>query len=116
MPTHLPKNHPVRFLLEAAASGRELTRGDLAHLAAADDGLPPGQSLTRFEGDVLRLSKEVARLGAQGNHHQALEKASEAYGTLGDSMSSAQRSIDGVAAKDDPTTDAAAFGAAIFDR
>jgi len=89
--SHLPKNHPVRFLIESAANGRKLTEKDLDLLNNAD--LPTGESLTTYKADVVSAARRVAQAGAGGNRQEALTLAEGEWAGLATRMSPAQLAV-----------------------
>jgi len=89
--SNLPKNHPVRYLIESAATGRKLTAGDLDLLGNAD--LPTGESLKAFSASVDSAARRVASIGATGANGDALRQAQEEWSTLANRMTSDQLNV-----------------------
>ncbi|TCL84809.1 MULTISPECIES: hypothetical protein [unclassified Rathayibacter] len=110
--THLPKNHPVRYLLESAANGSPLTAADLQLLDNAD--LPPSESLTAFADEIEQAGLVIAKVGATGARQPALELAQEQWQTLAASMTDNQRSVDTTEKATPPDTDIDSMVARIF--
>ncbi|MBG6238382.1 hypothetical protein IWX78_001337, partial [Mycetocola sp. CAN_C7] len=88
---HIDKNHPVRFLIESAASGRKLTAGDLKILANAD--LPEGESLTSFSSAVDRAARRVAAIGMTGESKAARDTAEQEWSQIAASMTEDQLAV-----------------------
>ena len=97
--TYIPKNHPVRFLIESAANGRKLTAEDLEILNNAN--LPTGESLTAYKASVDAAARRVAQTGAGGNRQEALTLAESEWSGIAAGMSQDQRTIDTTAGPDD---------------
>ncbi|TCL80177.1 MULTISPECIES: hypothetical protein [unclassified Rathayibacter] len=110
--THLPKNHPVRFLLESAANGSPITATDLQILGNAD--LPPSESLATYADEIEQAGLVIAKIGATGARQPALELAQEQWRTLATSMTDNQRAIDTTEKANPPETDIDSMVARIF--
>lgn len=92
---HLPKNHPVRFLLDSAAQGHEITAGDLdAHLGNTAAGLPEGQSLDRYRQAVSDAAKSIHQIavqtGGRGESSPAHQAATDAWDRISERFTPAQ--------------------------
>lgn len=92
--SYLPREHPVRELLEQAAFGRLPTRAQLDKLDGFRD-LPDGQSLASYRESINRHAREVAAVAETGNHHAARQRAEAAWTRLADRMSPEQASVTG---------------------
>lgn len=103
MTAHIPKNHPVRYLIEAAANGRKLTAGDLELLGNAD--LPTNESLTTFTAAVDSAARRVAAVGATGNRNDAINLAETEWSTLAGRMTPDQLAVDTTSKADDRSVD-----------
>ncbi|MGJ9372257.1 hypothetical protein [Nesterenkonia sp. CF4.4] len=88
---HLPKNNPVRFLVESAANGRKLTEKDLQILKNAD--LPRGESLDSLSGQVSRAAEKVAAAGSGGARNEAMRVAEREWGNIASFMTEDQSAI-----------------------
>ncbi|NRG40194.1 hypothetical protein HRK28_04600 [Rathayibacter sp. VKM Ac-2835] len=109
---YLPKNHPVRFLLESAANGSPVTAADLQILSHAD--LPPSDSLTVFADEIEQAGLFIAKVGATGARQPALELAQEQWETIAASMTENQRAVDTTEKATPAETDIDAMVARIF--
>lgn len=97
---HLPKNHPVRFLVESAANGRKLTDKDLSILEHAE--LPVGESLTAYRATVTAAAARVAAAGAGGGNNQEARRLAETeWSNIASRMSPDQLAVDNTSGPDD---------------
>jgi hypothetical protein len=110
--THLPKNHPVRYLLESAANGSPITAADLKILSNAD--LPTSESLTAFADEIEQAGLVIAKVAAIGARQPALELAQEQWQTLAALMTDNQRAVDTTEKPTPPETDIDSMVARIF--
>lgn len=97
--SHLPKNHPVRFLIESATNGRRLTAEDLEILKHAP--LPTGESLTEYKAAVDSAARQVAAAAAGGDQQTARQLAETKWSSIAAGMSEAQLAVDGTTGPDD---------------
>ncbi|PPH27815.1 hypothetical protein [Rathayibacter sp. AY1F9] len=111
---YLPKNHPVRFLLESAANGSPVTAADLQILAHAD--LPTSESLTVFANVIEQAGLFIAKVGATGARQPALKLAQEQWETIAASMTDSQRAVDTTERATPPDTDIDAIVTRVFNR
>lgn len=104
-PYHLPKNHPVRYLLEAAATGSLPTKGQLAKLAEHDEHLPPDGGLGRLAPLVSQAARRVAEAGAGGNHKAGRQQAEHEWSRLAQQMHPDARAVDQIDANPESLDD-----------
>lgn len=98
---HLPKNHPVRVLLESATNGSKLTQSSLDMLDNAD--LPTNEGLGQYRAAVDSAARDIARIGATGNHHAALQEAERHWSALADRMTADQTAVDSTLGANEPS-------------
>jgi len=99
--TNLPKNHPVRYLIELAANGKKLTASDLNLLDHAD--LPTNESLSKYRAHVDSAARRVAAAAGPngGNNADAIAVAQEEWGSIAYGMTDDQRAVNTTAGPDD---------------
>jgi hypothetical protein len=100
---NLPKNHPVRYLLDTSAGGQRPSAAQMQILDRSD--LPAAANLTGFTDWVADAADTIARLGATGNYGAARTLAEEAWTTISEHMSDEQRSLNTLHAQPLSSTD-----------
>lgn len=98
----LPKNNPVRHLLEASATGNRPSARDLEMLDRVSADLPPGEGLSALKPAVNSAAAKVAKLGGQGNHAEARRLADELASDIAERMSDSARALNTTAAQGEP--------------
>ena len=122
-PGYIDKNHPVRFLLRAAANGEALSSRDLEILDQMDPELPPGRGLSQYKPSVNAGSRKVAALGKEGRYAEARNLADDLASDLALRMSDEARALtnthpveSALPARPDGTGNLDDFARSIFDR
>lgn len=103
--SYLPNNHPVRYLIERAATGQQPSKAELDALDR--DDLPPADNLARFRGDVATACRNAARAGAEGNHLHGRQQAESEWSGIAQRMTPGARALDGTGQTDEPLDDIA---------
>lgn len=102
--SYLERSHPIRQMLEAAASGGALpTRARLDELAAIDARhLPDGESVARFRRAISGAAEEAAAIRATGANLEARRCADAHVAALARQMTPAERALDVSEAEPEP--------------
>jgi hypothetical protein len=107
--SHLPKNHPVRLILDTAAlTGRLPTSRDLDLLQGHEADLPDGQTLARLRTEVSTAARRVVNAREGGNYGAAQEVAGDAWSTIAARMTPEMAAIDRTSPDPEDVTDIAA--------
>lgn len=93
--SYIDRSHPVRAILERAASGHQPTKKDLDELLTnvSDERLPEGQSLDRFRADIVKHAADIAAIRATGASGPARTAAGEAASAIARRMTPEQRAL-----------------------
>src|SRR4051812_19838704 len=105
MADYLPRNHPIRHLLEQAATGTEPTRGQLDQLGHYGDELPEGQSLSRYRAELTRNAREVAATAQTGSFGEARRQAETGWRAIAARMAREEAALDGEPEAERESTD-----------
>lgn len=91
----LPKNHPIRVVLESAASGRTVSNADLDRVRAWSQSLPAGQSFDRWLPALPDMARTIKAESDTGNHQGARAVADAECARMAAAMTPEQRAADG---------------------
>lgn len=93
-PRYLPREHPVRVLLDQVTNGGPLpTRAQLDTYLDRHD-LPEGHNLTRFRRSLADAAVEVQKVSRTGHNARAREVAERLFGDMAERMTTEERAID----------------------
>lgn len=93
MTTHMPRSHPVRELLEAAATGAdEPTKKALDDRLIRDD-VPEGADLNAHRRAIVTAYRQVADIAKTGDFQNARARADELAVVIGERLSDDERAI-----------------------
>lgn len=112
-PGYLDRNHPVRFLIEAGATGRRITKRDLSILEQIDTSTDA--NLARFSSTVDGANQAVVQVHKTEGHGAARRIADEFVAKIAGRMNKEEAAITSSITPDDPTADMTAFANKIFD-